>query len=404
MSRRSQNVRLRYFASVSGVYDSGLTSYVAGPNGVISSASWGTEIRGGIYGTKSWRQTDLSLSFVGGYRAYTQASSLNGYDQGLTLGVSHQFSPKFFLQTSNVVSTANRSFGYGYGFVTPGLAGDPAFNPVNQNDIYDARFFMVSNSNSLIYQFGPRLSVSAGGGPYLTKRIDTLITSYGVQAAGDLSYRLTRSQTLTGSYQFFQFNYSNQYGNSAVSQVAIAWAAQVRRWDFKLMAAGAAVESEGSQVVKIDPDIAAIVGFSQGYQAFYSKNYFPVFRASANSRYPKATVGVSAFQQISPGNGVILTSMFRGGMAYVSYTGLRKWTATARTMYSSYRALVRFNNKSTFYDFGGQIGYQIRPSIQAFASAIWRNQENSQTALPGTGMRFAFGLSYSPGEIPLALW
>jgi hypothetical protein len=395
---------MRFFGSVMGIYDSGLTAYYSSSSNASNSSLWGYNLRGGVYGTKAWRKTDLSLSYVGGYTGYTGASGFDGTDQSLILGVSHSFNRKLFLQSSLVGSMWNRAYGYGYGYFTPGQAVDPALNPLPLQDIYDSTTYTVTNSNTLGYQFSPRTSIGATGGPFVTKRTNSLVSVAGIFASGDISRRITRSQTLTAAYTFNQFNFSQRYGNSAISMVSLGWAWRGRRWDANVTVAGAKVESEGLEIVQLDPAIAAIVGFSQGTQAYYKLNYYPTFRGLIASRFRRSTVGLTAYRQIMPGNGVMLTSLTTGAYGYASYTGLRKWTMSARIGGSQYKGLIRFTNSTTNFDAGGQVGYQLRSDLQFTASMYYRKQVTTGTEFRRDGFRVAVGLSYSPGDIPLALW
>jgi hypothetical protein len=395
---------MRFFGSVMGIYDSGLTAYSSSNSDTTNSSLWGYLVRGGVYGVKSWRKTDLSLSYVGGYTAYTQSSGFSGVNQRLMIGLSHSFNRRLFVQSSILGSMWNRAYGWGYGYFTPGQSLDPATNPVPEDDIYDSTTYTFTNSNTLGYQFSPRTSIGATGGPFLTKRSGGLISVGGIFAAGDISHRITRSQTLTAAYTFNQFNFSGQYGNSAISMVSLAWAWRGRRWDANVTAAGAKIESEGLEIVKLDPAIAAIVGFSEASQAYYKLNYYPTFRGLIASRFRRSTVGLTAFRQILPGNGVMLTSLTTGFYGYASYTGLRKWTMSARIGASQYKGLIRFTNSTRNFYAGGQVGYQIRPDLQFTAAVYYRNQVTTGTDFQRDGVRVTVGLSYSPGDIPLALW
>jgi hypothetical protein len=320
------------------------------------------------------------------------------------VGLSHNFNPKVFFQTSNTAAILQRAYGYGYGFVTPGQGGDPVFNPLPGQDIYDSTMYTLSNYNTLGYKITPRLSAAASGGPFLTKRSGSLVSSMGVSANGDLSYRLNRSNTITGAYGFNQLNFSGQYGNSAVNMLSVGWGYQSRHWELNLNASGTKVESEGAEIVQLDPAIAAIVGVNTGLQAFHRVNYFPTFRGVFNTRLPRTTIGVTAYRQVNPGNGVVLTSMSTGAVGYASYTGIRKWTMSARAGAYQYRGLMRFFNTTSSWDVGGQVGYQLRRDLQTTLSVYYRDLRTSGSDYQRNGVRIAVGLNYSPGDVPLALW
>lgn len=398
---------MRFFGSLRGVYDTGLTAYntVDPLNPVATDALAGLEVRGGVYGTKSWRHTDLSLNYIGGYRAYNRGEGFNGTDQSIMVGVSHDLNARTFFQTTNVGATMSRAFGLGYGFITPGQSTDPSTLPISQNELYDSRFYVLSNMNTLGYKLSPRTSISANGGAYIMRRSDNLIGSVGIQAAGDIAYRLTRRQTVSAAYQFYQFNFNKQYGNSAVNQVSLTYAIQLSRWTLAGMVGGARMESEGVEIVQIPPEIAAIIGQSTGTQAFHQLKYAPLARVSINSRFRSSTVGISAGRSVTPGNGIVLTGVASGVTTYYSYTGLRKWTFNISAGYSKATNQIRYNASTEFMNASSSIGYQIRSDIQANCSAAYRDQHSRGTSeFVNVGWRLTCGFSYSPGEIPLALW
>jgi hypothetical protein len=165
------------------------------------------------------------------------------------------------------------------------------------------------------------------------------------------------------------------------------------------------VESEGIEQVQLDPVIAEILGQQVGTRAFYRLNYFPSLRVALLGRFRKSNAGFSYQRLIRPGNGIILTARTENWNTYYSYTGVRKWTFTGSYIYYNLTGVLRFQQSNAIHLAGIRAGYQIRPRLQALFGVEGRIvQINTPNQFLRDGARPTFGFSYSPGEIPLALW
>lgn len=407
IGRPSPQVRLRYFATVRGVYDSGLTAINQDPAAPGSFGLGGVEAIFGVVGTKSWRKTQLALTYQGGYRQYNQNVGFNGSDHALTVGVSHAVGRRATLTTSNVVATMTRAFGFGFGlnFLQSNQL-DPAFSNFPFSDMLDVRMNFASTSNTLQYRFGPRLSVAATGGLNTIQRAGGLFASTGFQARGDISYRISRNQTITVDYGAQSFDFRDSYGNTFLQNVAVQYAAAIgRRWQLNLRGGGFEIKNQGLQRVQLRPEIAEILGVRVGLEAFYRVNYLPNFQVGLNGRFRSSTVSLVANRGVIPGNGIILMSSTQNVSASYNYVGIRHWTFSGLGGWTRMTNLVRFAARNEGYTAGGQVGYQIRPALQLNASAIYRDMQTTAVSrFQRAGTRIAVGLTYSPGDIPLSLW
>lgn len=403
---RMEQVRFRFFGSVRGVYDSGLTAARITPNGErVNANGLGYEFNGGIYGMKAWRQTQLFLGYVGGYRNYVSSASGSGSNHSLNLGLSHQVNQRLSFQSTIAGSTINRAYGFGNGFVRPGQESDPAFNFGAMNEVYDSRMYMVSNSNSLIYQLSARSQVSATGGYFLNKRSRSLISAAGVFANGDYSRRITRTQTISVNYNFNQFNYSGQYGNSFIQGVGLGWSMGLgRRWELALNGGATLVESDSLRTVLLDPEVAAIIGQPTGTEAVYRRSYYPNYQARLMGRFRRSSVSGGYRQTILPGNGAFLTSRVESASGAYNFNGIRKVNFAVVAQYNRLHNLMLTSARASNLTAGFNVGYQLRHDLQATLSVMGRRFESPTSNYNADGVRIAIGLAYSPGEVPLALW
>jgi len=264
----------------------------------------------------------------------------------------------------------------------------------------------ASTSNTLQYRFGPRLSVAATGGVNTIQRSGGLFASTGFQARGDISYRISRNQTITVDYGAQSFDFRDSYGNTFLQDVAVQYGAAIgRRWQLNLRGGGFEIKNQGIQRVQLRPEIAEILGVRVGLEAFYRVNYLPNFQVGLNGRFRSSTMSLVANRGVNPGNGIILMSSTQNVSASYNYVGIRHWTFSGLGGWTRMTNLVRFTARNEGYTAGGQVGYQIRPALQLNVSAIYRDMQTTAVSrFQRAGTRIAVGLTYSPGDVPLSLW
>ncbi len=401
-------MRLRFFASVRGTYDSGLTAVRFNSDGSPTKSS-GIGYGGvaGVYGYKEWRRTQLMGSYLFGYQDYARTTNAGaGINQSINLGLTHRLSPRITFNSSIRGASLSRAYGFGYGgFGRPGEDLDPGYDDSLMDEVYDNRIYRVTNSNSMIFQLTPRVQTAATGGAFLTKRTGSLTSVSGVFAQGDISRRLTRTQTISVNYNFSEFNYSNRYGNSVIQGVGIGWGTALgRRWELNLNGGASMVEIDSLQNVRLDPAIAAIIGQTHGTETFYRRSIYPTYQAGLAGNFRRSTFTARYGQRITPGNGTFLTSRNEMGNVSYSFNGIRKMNLALIGGFNRRSNLMLNAAKGTNVFAGVTAGYQLRSDLQFSVSVIGRRFESTGTDFARQGVRVMVGLSYSPGEVPLALW
>lgn len=408
VSRPSQQVSFRPFVSARGIIDNAFTGITLDENGeAISQALRGYMIAGGVYGAKQFKRSALSLTATLGYIDYRRTRDFSGWNGRGMLGYSHQVGKRAVFTTTNMIGSWNRTFGAGFGFNTPIQEMDPALDADIDEDVYDSRVRFLSTSNSMSYAFSPRLSASANGGFFRTDRAQGLISAKGANASGDIAYRLNRRQTISASYGFNEFNYSERYGNTFIQTLAVNFAWDLgNQWTLNLGARGFRLEVDALQSVTISPEIAAIIGQSVGFETIYRVNYFPGYVANVTKSFRKMTASAYGQSTIRPGNGIFLTSRFDRFGGHYSYTGIRKWNFGAQAGQMQRTSLVRFTGDFRTYLGGVSVGYHLMPTIQLNAAALYRSIESTSAERDFTrkGWRYTFGISFAPGDIPISLF
>ena len=114
----------RYFASVNGIYDTGLSPFQLDSDGKLLKPDpvEGVEIGYGAYGSHNFRRSRLGLDYTGSYRNYTNNLNYDGNSQQLALGYSLQASRRWMLDMRADAGT--QIYGTAFGPAYPG-SGNP---------------------------------------------------------------------------------------------------------------------------------------------------------------------------------------------------------------------------------------------------------------------------------------
>jgi hypothetical protein len=398
-----EQVRIRPYFGLSGVYDSGLTPVSVDSEGKIpEDDAYGVEASFGAYGYHTWRRTVLGLDYRGNARHYSRNTYFDGSDHQLTLGVTHQASRRWVFSLRESAGTFSRNFGLlsGYGFFDPYLPHTPA------NELFDGRTYYASTNGDLTFHKSPRLSFNMGGtGLLVRRRSSALVGVTGWLARGDVAWRVNRSNIIGADYAFTHYEFTNAFGASDFHTVAYDWSLEfARRWQLKLRAGGSRVETLGLRYVAVDPVIAAIIGQSTGIEAFYVVNYVPTGDLRISRSFERSTVALSYSRAVDPGNGFYLTSRRDGAEFSYSRTARRRWNFGVSGGYFAYSSLGQRLGRYQSFEGGGGFTCQVARALHLVARFDTRRYEVQNTSLKRTHLRGSVGFTVSPGDIPLSLW
>ena len=392
---------IRPYINLSSVYNSALVGEQTGPDGA-TQGGFGGEAAVGLYGYKNWRHTVLGLNYRGDYRRYERRSYLEGTNQFLTFGITHQPSRHLTISLREGAGTYSRNTSYlgTFGFY------DPTFAQVPQDEILDTRTIYMTTMADVTYLKSARLSFNFGGTGFVVRRQKSSL--YGVVGGSgrvDAMYRASRRTTLGVDYFFTHFGYNKAFGTGDMHSVGADYSVAVSpSWELRFRAGMLRIETLGLSTVQLDPEVAAILGRSQGVAASYRVFTRPSYSGQIAGKVGHGSVSFSYNHGASPGNGVFLTSQQDSGMASYGYTGMRYWSFSSSFIYTQMRSVAQ--DIGLYRNVGGAFGASRSiGSRNVFLTA----RADLRHTIAGTGFlrnyqTVTVGVAYSPGDVPLRLW
>ena len=400
--RSGQLLNFRFYAEITGVYDSGLTP--VGPNapsGAASTADAGFETGLGLAIDRNWQHDQLSVEYRGHFREYAKDTLFNGTDQFLNLSYSHEIDRHLAVRLEEIGGTttlANGAFAY-----LPLPTSDLA---LPTNELFDNRTDYLESRASLIWDKTARLSFDVGGEGFLVRRDSLALAGLdGYIAHAGAAYRITRRQTLSAIYKYTSFDFQRVFGDAALETAQLGYSVALSRsLNLAIQAGGTHVDARGLTQVTIDPSIAAIIGQNVATVTFSHSIYIPELEAQLVQRFRRASLRLHASDGVSPGNGVYLTSRQSAVAMGYSYTGYRRLTMMANAGYSQLSTIGQNLGKYTNVAAGAAMTYEIARGTHLEMRYDYRHYTTQSSFSKMNSNRVTLGLAYSPGETPLSVW
>jgi hypothetical protein len=397
-------IAFRPYIGLSAIYDTGLVPVsLTSTGGIPSTNLYGAELNLGVYTYHTWKHTSLGLDYRGDFRHYS-TSYWDGTNDFLSLILTHRPTKRVTFTLRNqagVYAFNNYSLSSPVGFL------DPNYLQLPQNDIYDNRVIFGGVSADLTYRLSPRLSFNLGGEGSLVRRQSTALYGMtGAVARGDLQYRISRHSTLGADYRFTYFDYTRGFGNTAIQSVGLNYSTQVsRQVQLSARIGGARLESNSLTEVTLDPALAALLGESVSIQAAHRLNYVPDMQVRLSDTFRHSQFTLEYLNQVTPGNGVYLTSRNNSGNMHYSYSGVRHWNFGMNATYGRMTALVQSVGTYTAYGAGLGLTRDLGRGLHTVLRLDARHYDiATSTAFAHTEYRTSIGLDFSPGDVPLVLW
>jgi len=400
-TRSGQDVNLRFFASATGIYDNGLLPYSTDGAGQLLNVGglYGVEAALGAYGVHNFRHARLGLDYKGTYRHYSENTYYNGSDHTLALGYTYQKSRRLVFDIRQLAGSVSQVTSFGG---TMSTVPDSLVTPASL--LFDNRANFLQSSLDVNYLQSERTTITFGGQGFgVWRKAKGLIGMQGYELHGAIMHRLSRRATVGVTYSHSHFDYPKAFGESDINAYSATWADQLGRfWTISVNGGAYQVETQGLQRVAVDPAISALLGVTSTIQTFYKNSMFPQWGISLNRRFQRASLTFNYQSGVSGGNGVYLTSRQDSGGAGFSYTASRKWSFSGSGAYSKLHGIGQ--DLQPFTQITGSTGvtYALTSPIHIFAQVSTRRLDLVDASFRRNSTRAAIGISFSPGDIPLA--
>lgn len=361
---------------------------------------------GGVSLSRSDSRSGLTLGYQASYsRAFSKTSNVyQGLNQDLNINYERQLSRRWGFYTGHMAGTQSSILGLARQTDQRNLF-DNSYTIANE--ALDTRSNFFNSSAGVFFQVNRKLTFSWDGGVfYVNRRSSALASARGERAQGEISYRISRNQSIGAVYSFSHFYFPRGFGETYTHSVMLATSRVLNRhWMLQLAAGPYQSESERLQTVAVDPFIAQLTGNKTTIAVFHGKNYGIGGSISVSANYRKNSFGASFRRGVDPGNGVTLSAVNDFAQSSWSYHGSRKWSLGA-TVYGSRLKplLVGAERRADFRSVGGAANYSYRIAGPVHFVATFAAQTIRYDLLHITQLRrsYTVGLGYSPGEFALS--
>jgi hypothetical protein len=405
-NRSGQQVDLRFYAGVNGVYDSSFEPVAIDSKGnlVTVGGLYGVEANVGLYGTHAWRTALLGVDYRGTFREYANDPSYSGIDQFLTLGYTWQESRRINWRAQVLGGIVSDSLG-GVG-IEPGVTSTTASVVTPSTLLFDSRSYYVQGGLDLSLQQTARTSFTIGGSGFdVWRQSADLVGVEGYNFHGSIEHKLSRNTSIGFVYSRQHFNFPKVFGQADIDTGEAFFGTNLGRlWALTVRAGVFHSEVSGLQTVALNPVIAALLGQTSTVQAFYRENIYPSGAISLTRRFKTASLNFYYSQVALPGNGIYLTSRGDNGGAGYSYSGIRKVNLSVSGGYSSLTSIGQGIQPYRTGTAGAGLTYTLPLSLHLVTRYDYRFQQIENLAYKNNGYRVTLGLTFSPGKVPLSLW
>ena len=403
-TRSGEQVNLRVWGGVSGVYDTFLQPAITDSKGDLITIPdiYGVEATWGAYGVHSWRRAQLGLNYTGSYYHYANASFYDGSDHALNLGYTFQKSKQWVFNLKQSAGT----YAFNTGGVANSISSDPSSIVTPAANLFDSRMYYFDSAMFISWMPTARTSYTFGGdGNKIVYQSNALASMNGYTLSGSVNHLATRNTSVGVSYAHTHYGFPNFYGAADINTFEGTYGAVFGRvWTFTLRGGVFIAESLSLQTVTLDPALAALFRTKLVFQPLYSKTTSPSGLAELKRQFKRASLSLLYARAVTPGNGVYLASRMDSATARLSYTGLRKLSFGIDGGYYSLTSLGVNLQTDTTYSAGAGLSYELVHAVYLTSRYDARHEELDLGGYKRSGYRATFGMTFSPGNIPLSLW
>jgi hypothetical protein len=164
------------------------------------------------------------------------------------------------------------------------------------------------------------------------------------------------------------------------------------------------LETTGLQSFAVSPILAILLGTPTTVEAVYLRNYAPDFNLQLRRKLNSVGLSAAYARGITPGNGVILTSVRQSGTLGVDYLARRRWSLNGTGGYDSLTGFGTEKQSYTSVFVGASVLHPIVRHLDWHARVDFHHYTFDSTGFLRNSMVFSTGLIWSPGNILEHLW
>jgi hypothetical protein len=374
-----------YFFNFDGLFSTGVpVNNQASQNAYGNSA--GFDAGGGIDAHHNFRRGSISVQYSASWRQYTNSDYYNGLRQGLNFALKYDLTRRLSLSAHQGIVTAPNGTGI-YQFSESGVASSSGLP--GEDRIY-------LTAGTLTYQQSARLSYDIVGDFYATQyRPVSTYDSLGGAATGSINYRASKKATISFSYSYSHFTYSQNSDDISNNQTAYGTYAYEWSPRTQFSVSGGATSASVTQGI--------FLGTPLVFETFHSTTTFPYFAASLSHQARRVSASVQAYQRVLSGNGYLGTSKSLGFSSSVGYTPSQKLALSGIAGYQYLTALGTTptvgNNSNAFA--GISLNYKLskhfglKSSFHVYSYDYYGSVGRQPTTT------ISFGITYSSGDRPI---
>lgn len=399
--RAGQDVDLRIYGSMSGIYDTGFNPVSVDGSGRIQSVGglYGVEVGLGAYGKHEFRRGLLGVDYQGSYRHYNANQFFNGANQDLTVGYTWQKSARMvfdFRQSAGSSAYANT--------LTFGLptASDAIVDATTL--LFDNRTNYLQSSVNVSYSTSQRTTYTVGGNwNAIYRQSKALIGVRGYGLRGNIDHRFSTRTSVGVAYDHTHYDFPGSFGGSDIDTISGSYSRLFgRSWTTSFSAGVYRSQVEGLTQINVEPAIAALIGVRTVALPFYRENLAPFGRLELQRKFRNAAWSLSYQRSVSAGNGVYLTSRQESATTAFSYSGIRRWSFSVQAGYAALSALASDLAPYSQYYGVTDAGFAIADWFHVSAGFTARHVDVDAAGFKRNSTRSQVSLIFSPGNIPIS--
>ncbi len=397
-SRSGQQLNVRYYAGIGGVYDDGQVPFATDAQGNLFRVPgiYGVEARAGAFGVHRWRRSQLGIDYAGAFRHYPERPFYDSIDQALTLNWTHQQSEHLSYELRESAGTYGRAGAIRTGFNA--AIDNPAATPASQ--LFDTRTYYSVSSASASYILNPRTSYTFSGDAFVSnRRAEGLADSWGYTLTGLWNRRFSQRTSIGARYALGKYYTPNQNIDSLSHTFEGTYSTQFGQFWTLNVRAGIFISQVNSQlIIPLSANQALLVLLSRN-------NTFPSGSLLLRRQFKRALFNLTYARSMGGGNGFVSIARLESGTVGVSYTGIRHWNFGVDGGYYGWKTLSGGFAGSSTFNAGAGVTYDLTRSLHLSARYDARHYDiDTVNYFPSNSSRVSIMLMFSPGDVPLSLW